>query len=77
MGKDRAGIVALDLFEAARLPALTVGHLSARIGDAADMWENGIISHVNGQAKAAGLVPGGKLQDGILALGDKLPAKTS
>lgn len=75
VGKDGAGIVALDLFNAAGHPALTVSHLSARIGDAADMWENGIISHVNEPAKTAGFMPGGKLQDGILNLGGRFGLK--
>jgi len=77
VGKDKAGIVALDMFEAAGLPAATVSHVSARIGDAADMWENGIISYSNPRAIAAGLVPGSKLQEVIRSLEGKLPAKIS
>src|ERR1700722_4382733 len=61
VGKDRAGIAALDMLERRAVPAATVAHTSARIGDARDMWDNGIISHVNNSAFKAGLRPGLKL----------------
>ena len=57
-GKDQAGIAALAMLEARGVPAATVSHNSARIGDARDMWENGIISRVNTHALALGLTQG-------------------
>lgn len=68
VGKDRAGIAALDRLEETGVAAATVGHDSARIGDALDMWENGIVSHVNARGGAMGLAPGLSLREAILAL---------
>jgi SAM-dependent methyltransferase len=57
VGKDDAGMVALQLLEAGGIAAGTVAHTSARIGDAQDAWDNGIVSHVNASARALGLEP--------------------
>lgn len=70
VGKDRAAIAALDILEEAGVAAATVSHDSARIGDAADMWENGVLSHRNRRAEALGLAPGRALRAAILALPD-------
>lgn len=69
VGKDAAGTAALPILDAKGIPAATVSHTSARIGDAADMWENGVISHVNAAARAGGLRPGGKLDDAVFRFG--------
>ena len=58
IGKNRAGIAALDALAAAGIPAAAVGHLTARIGDARDAWENGVVSHRNAPAAAAGVAAG-------------------
>lgn len=58
MGKDNAGIAALAMLQARQTAAGTVAHTSARIGDAWDTWESGIISHVNEAASKLGLSPG-------------------
>lgn len=68
VGKDRAGIVALDMLEARGTPAVAYGHTSARIGDARDAWENGVVTHVNAHARALGLAPGQRLRDAISRL---------
>ncbi|MFO1311235.1 MAG: hypothetical protein U1F41_04130 [Burkholderiales bacterium] len=65
VGKDRAGIAALDMLEARGTPALAYGHMSARIGEARDAWEHGVISHVNALARALGFAPGLRLRDAI------------
>lgn len=57
IGKERAGIVALDHLETAGVICATYRHDSARIGEARDGLENGVISAVNAPAAAAGLVP--------------------
>jgi len=67
VGKDRAGIVALDILQEHDVAAGAVAHTSARIGDARDTWDNGVISHVNPLARALGFAPGMRLS---LALND-------
>src|SRR5262245_44500504 len=61
VGKDDAGIAALDMLERAQIPAGTVSYLSARIGDARDTWEHGVISRVNACGRAKGLKEGERL----------------
>lgn len=68
VGKDKAGIAALELLEAANVPAGTVSHASARIGDAEDAWAHGVISHVNACARKAGVKEGDRLQDAVARL---------
>jgi len=67
VGKDDAGIVALAMLQARGVAAATVSHQSARIGDARDMWENGVISHVNDAALAMGLHVGTQVRQLQLA----------
>ena len=62
IGKDRAGIAALDLLQADGIAACAVAHSSARIGDAQDAWDNGVVSAVNAQAAALGIGVGGPLR---------------
>lgn len=54
IGKDNAGIAGLAMLDAQRIPALAVAYTSARIGDAADTWEHGIISACNVSAVVRG-----------------------
>jgi len=68
VGKDRAGIVALDMLEARGTPAVAYGHMSARIGDALDAWEHGVVTHANAQARALGLAPGQLLREAVTGL---------
>ena len=68
VGKDDAGIVALDMLQKRGTAAGTVSHTSARIGDAQDMWDNGVISHVNEAAKRRGLAPGQSLRQALTTL---------
>ena len=44
IGKDDAGIAALGMLQGKGVAGVTVGHDTARIGDALDMWESGVIS---------------------------------
>ncbi len=55
VGKDDAGIAALQMLQARSIAGGTVSHLSARIGDSQDMWDHGVISHLNDAARALGL----------------------
>lgn len=68
IGKDNAGVVALEMLQAAGVAAGTVSHDSARIGDARDCWENGVISRCNAAARALGLEPGGNLRAALSRL---------
>ena len=68
IGKDDAGIASLGMLEAHGVPCATVGHNSARIGDAADMWESGVVSRVNEAAAALGLAPGQELRAALEGL---------
>jgi uncharacterized protein YunC (DUF1805 family) len=68
VGKDEAGIAALAMLERAGVAAGAVAHMSARIGDAQDMWDHGVISHVNEAARALGLAPGQRLREALQRL---------
>jgi hypothetical protein len=70
VGKDRAGIAALDILEASDLAACTVSHMSACIGQATSTLESGIVSHVNRQARALGCKPGQSLRIFLRTLTD-------
>ena len=61
-GKNDAGIASLARLESAGIASAAVSHDSARIGDALDAWENGVVSRVNGPAAAAGIMPGRPLR---------------
>ena len=58
VGKDAAGIAALAMLQKRGVAGGAVAHTSARIGDAQDMWESGVISHLNDAARGLGLAVG-------------------
>lgn len=62
VGIDRAGIGRLVPLDTRGIGAVTVSHLSARIGDGLSTYHDGVISHVNGQAAARGARVGMRLQ---------------
>lgn len=68
IGKERAGIVVLDHLEQAGVICATYRHDSARIGEARDGLENGIVSAVNAQAQAAGITMGQRVRDVVAQL---------
>jgi hypothetical protein len=53
-GIDDAGVGRLPLLDAAGIAGATVDCWSARIGDGRDTYENGVVSCVNGAARARG-----------------------
>ena len=63
VGKDRAGIGALEWLQALGIAAATADAGSCRIGDGADMMDAGRISFVNPQAAALGCAPGQAVAD--------------
>ena len=54
-GKDNAGKVGLDMLQAIGILAVCYSHMSARIGDAQDGLESGMVSDTNALAKQAGI----------------------
>ncbi len=68
VGKDRSGIVALELLDAIGVACATYSHDSARIGDARDGYENGVVSFVNDAARAAGMREGQRVREAARAL---------
>ena len=76
-GKDDAGIVALSLLAGIRVPCATYAHTSARIGDAADGYANGIVTHANDLAAAMGVRVGDRVRDVISAWQTDNPTQPS
>ena len=68
IGKDEAGVAGLAMLDERGVPSCAVSHESGRIGDAADMWEHGIISRVNGAAATKGARIGVTVQDAVRTL---------
>ena len=62
VGKDNAGIAALEMLQKRGVAAATVAHTSGRIGDSLDMWQNGVLSHVNAVGQSNGLAVGAKVE---------------
>jgi len=63
VGLDRAGIGALAWLQALAIPAATVGHRSAVIGNGESMARSGVISFVNDAAASLGCRPGERALD--------------
>lgn len=73
IGKDQAGIVGLAMLDQAGVIAAACSSMSARIGDAADALDCGVISRVNELAIRAGLRGGQRVSDAV----ERLRALTS
>ena len=74
VGRDRAGIGGLNYLQEFGIPAATVGHDTARIGDGADMMASGVITHANARAASLGVTPGQACRDAAAALQQARPA---
>ena len=68
VGKDNAGIAAMAMLQERGVPGATVAHTSGRIGDSLDMWENGVLSHVNEAGRKLGLAVGAKVRETLTRL---------
>lgn len=66
-GKGGAGRAALELLATVGIACATVGHDTARIGEAEDAWLNGRLSAVNELAARAGLRAGDAAQTAVEA----------
>ncbi len=64
-GKDNAGKLALEMLQAHNVPCACYSHLSARIGDAQDGYENGVVSGTNSLAKAMGINIGMRINKAV------------
>jgi hypothetical protein len=67
-GKDDAGTSRLPVLAARGIAAAVVDARSARIGDAASMWDTGLLSAVNAVAAARGVHAGAGVQEAALRL---------
>jgi uncharacterized protein YunC (DUF1805 family) len=76
IGRHRAGIAGLAWLDPFGVAACAIDHRSARIADAADMLESGVISAVNQTAAALGCQPGHSCRDvaRLLLAGAGVPA---
>jgi hypothetical protein len=74
VGRDQAGIAGLDYLAGLGIPAATVGHQTARIGDGPDMMARGIVTHANSPAIAIGCPPGLACRDAAAALQQASPS---
>jgi hypothetical protein len=63
VGADGAGITRLAELDARGVPAATVSHMNARIGDGRSMWATGLLSYVNRLAENAGAGAGMRARD--------------
>jgi hypothetical protein len=73
VGLDNAGIAGLVVLGRLGIPAATVGHLTARIGDARDMWDRGVITHCNDPAGDLGCLEGLAVPDAVALLEGACP----
>jgi hypothetical protein len=65
-GRHDAGIAGLHRLQAAGIAAAAYAHHSARIGDARDGLENGVLSVANRKAQELGVSTGMKVQEAVL-----------
>lgn len=77
VGRDGAGIGGLDYLEGLGIPAATIGHDTARIGDGGDMLARGVVTHANPLAQALGVRPGMACRAAAAALQLAEPARRS
>ena len=75
VGRERAGIAGLDYLGLLGIPAAAIGHMTARIGDGADMIERGVITHANALAAELGCRPGLDCRTAAAALQRATPAR--
>ena len=69
-GKDDAGRVALQALQSVGVLAVTYAHTSARIGEAQDGLDNGVVSALNSLALAQGLQMGLSIHEVVNRLVD-------
>ncbi|MBV6760226.1 hypothetical protein [Rhodococcus opacus] len=73
IGKDGAGIAGLWYFEGQGIPAAAADISNLEHGNGADLYDNGVISRVNGYAEALGVTPGLSVAAAAKILLDAVP----
>ncbi|HVF64369.1 MAG TPA: hypothetical protein VNE58_10275 [Casimicrobiaceae bacterium] len=73
VGRDDAGIAGLGLLESIGLAATAVSHTSARIGDARDTYDCGVVTHANLHARDLGVQRGASARNSAHALRQHVP----
>ncbi|TRW45267.1 hypothetical protein [Georgenia yuyongxinii] len=77
IGKDGAGIAGLWFFEALGVPAAAADVMTVELGSGRALWDDGVISRVNGAAAVIGIEPGQSVQEAarrMLEATGQLPA---
>ncbi|WP_410356652.1 hypothetical protein [Zhengella sedimenti] len=74
IGKDRGGVSGLKLLDAYMIPGAAVECMSARIADGRNMYEEGVLSALNGSAERMGLRIGMPVREAAQLLLDRNPA---
>lgn len=74
VGKDAAGTAGLELLAQFGIAAATVSSSSARIGDAEDTLEHGVVSHVNAPAADLWIESGRLVKDVVASLRPPQPS---
>jgi hypothetical protein len=72
-GKEDAGAAALEILNNHGTRAMTISHLSARIGDVQDHWNNGLVSRANLLAQESGVRAGQSVREAARHLALALP----
>ena len=75
VGRDGAGVAGLDYLAGLGIPAAAIGHMTARIGDGADMMARGVVTHANALAMELGCRPGLACRAAAAALQRAAPAR--
>jgi uncharacterized protein YunC (DUF1805 family) len=76
VGKDGAGIAGLWYLEALGIPAAVVDGMSAELGNGQDLYESGVISHLNYPAEMCGITVGMTVSEAANVLLDTDPSDT-
>jgi nucleotidyltransferase/DNA polymerase involved in DNA repair len=66
--REDSALLCLEAFADRNIPCVMVATMSARIGDAADIYEHGVVADVNGLARARGIAPGTAVKAAARAL---------
>jgi hypothetical protein len=68
VGRERAGIAALDILDTHNVPCAAVSVRSARIGDGADCFDRGVISFANQAAARLGVTAGARASAALVLM---------
>jgi hypothetical protein len=66
VGKDRAGVIGLDLVDEHDIAGMAVAHTTAEISDGQGTWLTGVLSTVNTTAASLGITAGMTVQDAVV-----------